>query len=186
MAEIHNDLKLSALTLDSTSSNAAPQPTYSDGAVTFKGNRNLRVEDSGRIHFCASGGTNGAVIKLPATKNLSLGDRYTLVQDTTPAAEFLVIRTNTSADTFSEGSYLVNSNADVGGHAAELVQPGNVTCQAFLVRNAATTAAHGVGSTVDCQVVAPNRWLLVGRSEPLGTGLPGATNYQWLDDPADV
>ena len=184
MAEVLNDLKLAALNISGTS-NASPQPSHSDGSVTFTGTRSLRVVDSGRMHFCA---TNGATstLTLPATSDLSLGDRYTLVQNATPEAQVLVVRTASSSDTFSDGSYLVNSNAAADGNAAELVQPGNATSQALFVRNAATNAAHGIGSTIDCQVVAPNKWLLLGRAEPLGTGLSGASNYQWTDAPTHL
>lgn len=183
MAEILNDLKLSALKLDSTTSNAAPQPTHSDGSVTFQGSRSLRVQDSGRMHFCASGGTSpAAVITLPSTTNLSLGDRYTLVQDTAPAADVLAIKTNSSDDTFSNGSYLLNSNVGAEGGINDLVQPGNAACQVFVVRNAADSAAHGIGSTIDCQVVAPNKWLLLGRAVPRGNGRASSDNYQWAAD----
>jgi hypothetical protein len=182
MAEILNDLKLSALKLSSTS-NAAPQPTYSDGLVTFSGSHPVDTSHSGRMHFGASGGTNPAIVTLPAITNLSLGDRFTFVQNTTPAAEVLIITTSGS-DTFGAGSYVCADMSNVGGTSAfELVQPGNVTCTSLLVRNAGTNATHGIGSTLDCQVVAKNRWLLVGNSKPLGSGhetASGSTGaYQW-------
>lgn len=183
MAEILNDLKLAALNISGTS-NASPQPSHSDGSVTFAGTRSLRVVDSGRIHFCA---TNGATstLTLPATSDLSLGDKYTLVQNAAPEAQVLVVRTASSSDTFSDGSYLLNSNGAADG-VKGLVQPGNATCQAFFVRNAATNAAHGVGSTIDCQVVASNKWLLVGRGESSGEGLASSSNYQWTDAPTQL
>lgn len=184
MAEILTDLKLSALKLSSTS-NASPQPTFSDGSVTFNGSHTVQADHSGRIHFCSTNGGNSTVT-LPEITNLSLGDRFTFVQNATPESAVLVLKTNSSADTFSDGSYLVNSNSSGDGNAAELVQPGNATCQAFFVRNAATNAAHGVGSTLDCQVVAQNKWVLVGRSEPLGTGASGSDAYQWTDNPDHV
>lgn len=183
MAEILNDLKLSALKLSSTS-NASPQPTYSDGSVTFTGTYTVSASHSGRPHFCSTNGATSTVT-LPNITNLSLGDRFNFIQNATPETQVLVITTSGS-DTFSEGSYLVNSNAAGETTGGELVLPGNITCTAFMVRNTVTNAAHGIGSTLDCQVVAKNRWLLVGRAEPLGAGATAGGSsgsstgaYQW-------
>lgn len=176
MAEILNDLKLAALSL----SNAAPQPTHIDGSVTLSGNAtSLESFDAGKNHFGATAGATN-VLTLPATNDVSVGSRYPIIQNAAPEAQVLVVRTASSSDTFSSGSYVVNATSN------DMAQPGNATCQALFVINAATDAAHGIGSVLDCQVVAPNKWLLVGRGASAGTGATAANNYQWTDAPTHL
>ena len=176
MAEIQTDLSVSSISL----SNAAPQATHSDGVVTVTGNATqLQLSDSGRNHFAATDGATN-VITLPSGYDTPVGSRYPIIQNAAPEAQVLVIRTASNSDTFSSGSYVVNAQQD------EIIQPGNAVCQAFFVKNAATNAAHGIGSLLECQVVAPNTWLLIGKGEAAGTGAVSSANYQWTDAPTQL
>ena len=76
MAEILNDLKLSALNISGTS-NGSPQPTHSDSSVLISSNVSLSGLDSGKIFYVQDNSAGPITVTLPGTANVNVGARYT-------------------------------------------------------------------------------------------------------------
>jgi hypothetical protein len=160
MAEILNDLKLAALNISGTS-NASPQPTHSDSSALISSNVSLSGLDSGKVFFVQDNSGGPITVTLPGTANVSIGARYTLVQETLDNEDSLIVRTLGGDERFSTGSHALNNNG--------LVKPAGVE-NVLTATAAATNCNHSVGSVVDCQVVAPNRWLVKVDAVVTGTG----------------
>ena len=162
MAEILNDLKLAALNISGTS-NASPQPTHSDSSVLISSNVSLKGVDSGKVFFVQDNSGGPITVTLPGTANVSVGARYTLVQEGFNASgeDSLIVRTLGSEERFSTGSHALNNSGLVKAMGGENV---------LTATGAATNCNHSVGSVVDCQVVAPNRWLVKVDAVVTGTG----------------
>jgi len=160
MAEILNDLKLAALNISGTS-NASPQPTHSDSSVLISSNVSLSGFDSGKVFFVQDNTGGPITVTLPGTANVNIGTRYTLVQESLDAEDSLIVRTLGSEERFSTGSHALNSTGLVKAMGGENV----LTATA-----AASNCNHSIGSVIDCQVVAPNRWLVKVDAVVTGTG----------------
>ena len=167
MAEILNDLKLATLTLTENGRVSLHKDGSRTDTVTGTGTLELGNNCAQHTVFTSFNGSANARVLLPAASSVARGTTFEVVHTDAwdGGNNTFTFETNTTSDTFSSGSYVVEQ----GNTAVNAVHtPGNAAAVTFRTRQSATdNCALGRGSSWRCELVGANSWLLKGNLIPV-------------------
>lgn len=162
MSEVFTDLKLNTVQI-CNKSNASILPTNSDSSLVMSSDTNISALDNGKTIFLGQNIGNTYTLTLPSTNNLPLGARYSFLQlMPLETDDGIIIRTNKDNEYLSTGSFGLNNNG--------LVRTSNAICNALRIIGNDDNCQHGLGSLIECQAVASNKWRIQVDGKIEGTG----------------
>lgn len=162
MSEFFTDLKLDTLQLCSKS-NASILPTNSDSSLVISSDTNINALDNGKTIFLGQNIGNTYTLILPSTSNIPLGTRYTFLQlIPLETDDGIIIRTKEDNEYLSTGSFGLNKSG--------LIRTSNSICNVLRIIGYDDNCQHGLGSLIECQCVASNKWRIHIDAVVTGTG----------------